>query len=199
MISIRQVLTGEPIRLRYIKCFSICPRVHEESVAEHSFYVAFIAMMLAEVLKKSGHKINVGLLLSRALIHDLDEVFSGDFIRMFKHHNEPVKIAIEATSRAMMEGFVKDYPAGAQLMEYWQTSKAQDIEGYILAYADYLSVLSYIWQEINAGNHAMLNQVDEMAKFSNTFNDTKYDMLKEYHVEAAQILKELINLKAKRR
>lgn len=190
-MNMRQILTGEPIRLRYIKRFSICPRVHEESVAEHSYYVAFIAMMIATDLKKAGHKIDLGLLLSRALIHDLDEVFSGDFIRMFKHDNRAVKDAIDKTSHTMMLKFTAEYPAGITLMRYWKDAKDSTVEGCILAFADFLSVVSYIWQEIHAGNVVMYSHLPELFKFSDMFNAPEFSYLQSYHKQVVQLLKEI--------
>ena len=128
MMNLKQILTGEPIRLRYIKRFSICPRVHEESVAEHSYYVAFISLMIAEDLKAQNHFVDVSKLLSRALLHDIDEVFSGDFMRMFKHADNEVHTAICNTTARMMENFTREYPAGDKLQTYWGESKADDHE-----------------------------------------------------------------------
>jgi len=191
MIDLRQVLTGEPVRLRYIKRFSICPRVHEESVAEHSYYVAFISLMLAEDLKNQCYRIDVGLLLSRALLHDLDEVFSGDFIRMFKHHNEDVNREINCAATELVANFLQNYPAGDQRLEYWEKSKEEDIEGRILGFADFLSVVSYIWQEIHAGNVIMLQHLPELEKFARSFTDPSWKFLAGYLFEAVELIKEM--------
>jgi len=191
MINMRQVLTGEPIRLRYVKRFSICPRVHEESVAEHSYFVAFISMMIAEDLVASGVEVDIKTLLCRALLHDLDEVFSGDFIRMFKHDNPEVKDAIEKTTIKMMQNFTQEYPAGKNLLHYWSTAKDDDREGSILAYADFLSVVSYIWQEVNAGNRIMLIHHEELRRFGESFWDPRYTFLTPYHGPAMELLCEI--------
>ncbi len=191
MMNIKQILTGKPTRLRYIKRFSICPRVHEESVAEHSYYVAFIAMMIAEDLGKKGYPIDIGKLLCRALVHDIDEVFSGDFIRMFKHDNSIINSAIDATSSKLTEKFFESYPAGDRLFKYWQESKGDDIEGQILAYSDFLSVVSYIWQELNAGNVIMKQQLSELRKFAELFAGYEYAFLNEYTKGVQLLLDEM--------
>lgn len=192
MIDLRQILIGEPVNLRYIKRFSVCPRVHEESVAEHSYYVAFFSMMLAEdLMKNTGIKIDLGKLLSRALIHDIDEVFSGDFIRMFKHNNVEVEESINRTSQHLMEGFTSKYPAGQNLLKYWKEGKADDIEGKLLAFADFLSVLSYVWQEIMAGNVIMFRHLEELGKFCGTFAQEKYSFIKDYTTQTENMVKEL--------
>ena len=191
MMNIKQILIGKPTRLRYIKRFSICPRVHEESVAEHSYYVAFIAMMIAEDLEKRGYAIQIDKLLCRALVHDIDEVFSGDFIRMFKHDNSIVNNAINATSLKLTSKFFEEYPAGDRLLGYWLHCKGDDIEGKILACSDFLSVVSYIWQELNAGNIIMKQQLSELRKFAETFAAYEYAFLKDYMRDVQVLLDEM--------
>ena len=49
-----------------------------ESIADHSFGVAFIAMMIADRAIALGMKIDVERVLRMALLHDLSEVRTGD-------------------------------------------------------------------------------------------------------------------------
>ena len=49
-----------------------------ESIADHSFGVAFIAMMIADRAIALGMKIDVECVLRMALLHDLSEVRTGD-------------------------------------------------------------------------------------------------------------------------
>lgn len=48
---------------------------HPESVAEHTFCVAFLAMILAESIEE---EVDRGRLLTIALLHDLGEAFTTD-------------------------------------------------------------------------------------------------------------------------
>lgn len=196
VINIREILLGRPTRLRYVVRFSICPRVHDESVAEHSFYTAYIAMMIAVDIHR-GHlangdsrgRVDIGLVVSRALMHDMDESYSGDFIRMFKHSSPEVKNAIDSASEGFMKKFTHTVANGAEwVFNLWKEAKDTSIEGLIVSLSDFLSVVSYVVQEINAGNHNMFEHLEDLRKFYETFHDKKYDELRPYIEEAGKII-----------
>lgn len=70
----------DQLRLQQIKRYPICHTNRDQSVAEHSFNVAIIAKHLAEAV--TGMR--MGEVLEYALIHDMDEVFTGDIASSFK-------------------------------------------------------------------------------------------------------------------
>lgn len=199
-IDLREVLLGRPTRLRYIVRFSICPRTHDESVAEHSFYTAFIALMIARSLGyrvegsngRDSHMIDVGLLLSRALMHDMDESYSGDFIRMFKHSNPQLKEQIDQACIGFMTKLAmeisRDPGEGGDLLQMWEDAKADDYEGMIVGVADFMSVVSYVVQEIKAGNHNMFEHLEDLKKFHRTFDSLKYEFIRGHIQECGKIL-----------
>jgi putative hydrolase of HD superfamily len=49
-----------------------------ESIADHTFGVAWIAMLLADRARAQGHEVNVETVLRMALLHDLSEARTGD-------------------------------------------------------------------------------------------------------------------------
>ena len=63
------------MRLSNIKRWSIVEISRPQSVAEHSYNVAMIALSIAE---KNGYGIDFGELLEWALTHDLTELVTGD-------------------------------------------------------------------------------------------------------------------------
>lgn len=59
-----------------------------ESVADHSYGVAFIAMMLADRVRAAGQAVNVETVLRMALLHDLTEARTGDLPATIKRYFE---------------------------------------------------------------------------------------------------------------
>ena len=193
-INLREILLGRPTRLRYITRFSICPRTHDESVAEHSYYTAYIAMMLGLALQADGITVNMGLVLTRALMHDVDESYSGDFIRMFKHSSLSLKLAIDNANSGFVQKFCHDTGPGLPtLPEAWAFAKDATVEGAIVSLADFMSVVSYIIQEIKAGNHNMFEHLDDLRHFYDTFpkKAEKYAVLQNYIAQCGSLLNEI--------
>lgn len=196
-INLREVILGRPTRLRYVVRFSICPRTHDESVAEHSFYTAFIALMLARGLHYEydsgqglGRPLDLGLILSRALMHDMDESYSGDFIRMFKHSSPELKNAIDSACESFMTKLACEltHDEGPDILQMWSEAKEDDFEGAIVSLADFLSVVSYVVQEIQSGNHNMYEHLEDLKRFYETFHSKRYAFLEEYIKECGEIL-----------
>lgn len=198
-INIREMLLGRPVRLRYITRFSICPRTHDESVAEHSYYTAFYALLLGMDLQMKGHKVEMGVVQARALMHDVDEAYSGDFIRMFKHSTPSLKLAIDQACNQFVKKFKDAVTPGIDIHMLWKNSKYDDLEGAIVSVADFMSVVSYIGQELNSGNRNMLEHIEDLWKFYDGFWDIptageikeKYKPLKDYILDCGDIMKTL--------
>ncbi len=194
-LDLRKVVLGDTSRLRFIIRFSNCPRIHDESVSDHSFFVAIYSYFLGTALLADGAKLDLGKLLGKALLHDVDECFSGDFIRMFKHSSPELKEQIDKACMNMMAGYCSDVSSSTKVRLWtfgnWHESKI-DLEGYIVSFADYLSVVSYVHQEIDLGNNRMRRQLPELWKFHSTFEtEEKYLFLRPYVEQAKSILEEL--------
>jgi 5'-deoxynucleotidase YfbR-like HD superfamily hydrolase len=193
-VNLSKVVIGDLARLRFVIRFSNCPRIHNESVGEHSFYTALYAYFISVSLRVQGFEVYVGQVLAKALMHDVDECISGDFIRMFKHSTPELKQAIDQASAKFTKGVLKDVAKTSLLADVyfadWEKAKLGN-EGRIVAFADYLSVLSYIAQEIELGNVRMRRQIPELKKFHSSFCTPEFKFLEEYVNQAEEILKNL--------
>jgi putative nucleotidyltransferase with HDIG domain len=76
--------THEIIRLQYIKRWAIVHTSRPQSVAEHSYNVAILAWDLCQRLNLNPH-----IALGMALLHDIDEVETGDIPATFKRKLSP--------------------------------------------------------------------------------------------------------------
>lgn len=63
-------------RLCYVPRWVIVPMLRHQSVAEHSYRVTLIVMTLVESKKWSAG--SIGALIREALIHDAEEIYTGD-------------------------------------------------------------------------------------------------------------------------
>lgn len=69
--------------LTFVPRWSIIRTIKTQSVAEHSYYVAIYAEQLAQFI---GWKGDYAELLRQALVHDLDEILTGDIVGPAKKH-----------------------------------------------------------------------------------------------------------------
>ena len=104
-----------------------------ESVADHSFGVAFISMILAEIVDKAK-------LLTIALLHDLPESVIGDLPTPAAVHFPP-----EAKHKAEAETLnelLRQLPCAERWYSWWQEFEdGTSIEGQLVRDADRLDML----------------------------------------------------------
>jgi 5'-deoxynucleotidase YfbR-like HD superfamily hydrolase len=192
-LNIREMLVGNPIRLRYVFRFSTSRVQHPESVAEHSYYVCFYCLMIGKWCRSNGVDIRLEKLLQRAIVHDLEESRSGDFPRPFKHSEEYLTKALERASgiayEQVLEPLVGKCGAMDELTVSWKESKDESPEGRVLEFADFLAVLSFMHEELGAGgNHSIHNHVKDMGSYFAKFNDDSYDFIRPLVEQAAAIM-----------
>src|SRR4030042_3764267 len=142
--------------LAHVTRFNNRPQHFEESVAEHSFYVSYFTLLLTKLLEKKKIKIDTKKALSIAIIHDVEEGFSGDILNPFKHYNEKVYQAIKEVNREMIGEMFIELPTdlSSELVQLWKEENAgKTAESQVVKTADKLSLLSKCFEEIQAGNN----------------------------------------------
>lgn len=133
-----------------------------ESVAEHSFGVAFVALALADCLRssargtgdESGASLDVEKVLIMALLHDLAEVRLTDLpssaVRLIPR---PVKSRAEAGVVVDMVGAL---PSGSRLSSLWQEFEDESSpEGRLVRDADKLEMMIQCLRYEMAGNRGL--------------------------------------------
>lgn len=126
-----------------------------ESVAEHSFYTAYFSLILCSLLEKKKIKVNRERALAIALVHDVEEGYTGDIINPFKHFNDEVYAAIKKVSSEMVKEMFVGLPKNLQeeMLALWKDdSDGKSMESQVVKTADKLSLLSKCFEEIQAGN-----------------------------------------------
>jgi 5'-deoxynucleotidase YfbR-like HD superfamily hydrolase len=166
MLDLKAMLCGSVKRLAHVYRYSSLPVSRRENVAEHTAFVALFCLVIAKDLEdNSDVTVDRSKLLTSALLHDLDESLSGDFLRSVKLGVPGLKPLLDKAC----EGFLRSISTqlGVDLTTEWSHAKDSSLEGQILEVADLLGVASYLFEEFSSGNHHIfyiLSELDEYLK-----------------------------------
>jgi putative hydrolase of HD superfamily len=108
-----------------------------ESVADHSYGVAFIALLLAEMVPQP---VDRAKLLTIALLHDLPESVVGDLPSPAMAHFPPG--AKQSAEEAVLSQLLEGLPSAERWRAWWQEfEEGTSLEGQLVRDADRLDVL----------------------------------------------------------
>lgn len=168
-----------------------------ESLAVHTHEVCMLGLILIDRIKyvDSSEKIDVGKYLEKAVLHDIEEVSTGDVPRPLKYSSTEVRRSLQKVADIAATTLFQDtfkYPD--TYFHYWETSKSGK-EGVLLKLVDSLVVLRKSLYEVDIlGNKTMLDVVNNAANLftgylnhSNTITLSKDDsMLKDFESESVR-------------
>ena len=185
--------------------FSQTKLVNPESVLEHHGWVAFTAFALAHKLNGFSEGFDLYEILARAIVHDVDEVGTGDIPRPTKYANDTVHSEINMIATAYVHNLTEELGL-PELKTHWANAK-RDRSGAVIALCDGLSVLFKVWQEaVLFGNLSIIDHagpVREMLerKFTklNEYirNARAYEFLITFRAEAMELCDEIEALEYK--
>ena len=121
--------------------------INPESVLEHTGYVALTSMFIAMKLIDAGESINIGELLQKCLLHDIEEAKMGDIITPTKHSSIKLKLMLNSYAEECAEDVLASVYGYPETLNIWKQSKYGK-EGYIVEIADALSVVYIMEREI---------------------------------------------------
>ncbi|MCD2256851.1 HD domain-containing protein [Lactobacillus sp. CC-MHH1034] len=130
-------------------------KYQEHTVAAHSFRVAEIAQLLADIEEDDGQKINWQMVYEKALNHDYTERFIGDIKTPVKYATHDLRQRLAQVEAHMTENFIQnEIPARLQARYQRRLSEGKDesLEGRILSVADKVDLLYESFGEIQKGN-----------------------------------------------
>lgn len=169
-VNIAELLSGSIHRMSHVFRYSSVPVIRRENVAEHTFYVAMYAYLIAQDLIQQGYEVDLGVLLSRTLVHDLDESMTGDFLRYVKYGHPDLKKALDEVSMSMIDKMTTSLrTGGSAVKKSWSEAKADDIEGHIVQIVDLARVITYVWEEIQTGNRHVKRILPECCSYIQEF------------------------------
>jgi 5'-deoxynucleotidase YfbR-like HD superfamily hydrolase len=146
-------------RLENLTRFSMERTSKPESVLEHVGMVALFSMAMAY---ETGADLET--VFCRAVVHDLEEVVTGDIARPTKHNSDETRQIFEDLSARAMDRISTDlsplFPHFASdLEDHHRTAKDNTLEGIVISAADVLAVVFRVWDEVVVrGNRSMMRQ-----------------------------------------
>lgn len=144
-----------------------------ELLSVHIVDVQFLALMIARNFLMNSEPVNIGILLEKCLIHDIDETLTGDFTRLVKYSSKTCHDALEAVAESVVSEISKDIDKTNYILNIWKSSKDDTTEGYILKLCDMLSVIKKISKEVDfLGNNNFLKVAIEVRSYIDDLNKT---------------------------
>ncbi|RLC99272.1 MAG: hypothetical protein DRI46_09785 [Chloroflexi bacterium] len=161
-----------------------------ENVLEHTGFVCLFCMIVG-----SRHpSVDMGELMKKAVVHDLEESMIGDVANPVKYANKEIHTALENIGRIAITEIAHDVGFNS-LPGIWARSKDETIEGRIVKIADVVSVLGKIYEEVVLyKNHSIVDYAENtMRFFVDRLEWEQDDVLKSVLIEAHTINQDILN------
>ena len=110
-----------------------------ETLGQHITDMSMMCYILAFKLKNLGEDIDIGVLLEKCLIHDIDEISTGDLPRNTKYALPEIKESLDRVAEMAVQGYAETYGM-SDLVDKWSTAK-NGKEGLIVKICDMLCVV----------------------------------------------------------
>lgn len=136
------------------------PLSEVEDVAQHSFDVAAITLLLADELKRSGARVDYKRALSMAVMHDWAEALVADFPYTALRYlgSKDVKKYLE---RSALKDLTRGLSEKEKYMKLWQEyAEERGLEAKLVHTADYLSMMVQAIKYREGGNRS--KELDEL-------------------------------------
>jgi len=156
-------------RLSSITRFNTRPKIVNESVAEHSYFVVLCSMLISEFADKN----NIASNMKMSVLHDVEESMSGDIPAHVKEDNVKLYNEIQKVNRDMMKTILSVLPSDMshEYSDLWNKCKKTKN---ITNFADCLSGVLYCVREEKLGNHYLSPAKKRYIQKINEFNTEKW-------------------------
>ncbi len=135
--------------------FSVYKCHFREDVAQHSYFTALYAMVLADIERERGTRVDMERLLRMALLHDAEEARTGDIHHPFKHQDANFAETLDNRAFEWFEHLMGGLPENLA-HQYIQLRKASKeistAEASILNASDKIEALLWAYEEYLLGN-----------------------------------------------
>ena len=177
-------------QLGEIKRYGTTPMLRDENVAEHSYYVALLALALVEDynLRHPKNPISTETVLKKAILHDLEEGVLGDIPTPIKNQPGYRENYIKKAKKVMNNIILKGLPTkiANNWFSLWVKDKSEE-SGEVIKLADRLQAFLTTKREVMAGNSHMEKI---LVNISNNLQTEEYMRL----IEKFSLAKKFLNL-----
>lgn len=164
---------------------SLC--LSEESVLEHTAFVCMYAYKLC-----IKYDLNVEEVLEKALVHDMEEAYTGDIVMPTKYANNQVKNAIHDLERYYASKISDDVFKSDLPFLAWDNSKCiESSSGNAILVADAAAVVFKIKLEMSLGNKSFGKYICGVRRF---LQDILDNPVNRFHTEVFDLIGDLHEL-----
>lgn len=130
-------------------------RINDESVGHHTFIVVWFTRLLCqEIWGNSNNELTLEI-VTKAIFHDFDEMFTGDILHTVKHNHENADKIRELLDKYVVSASERKFSADTAsgvLMNDNIMLVSRSVTKSVVKLADWLSMLYYLKREIDMGN-----------------------------------------------
>ena len=172
-----------------------------ESLGQHITDMCMMSYIIAHQLKNFGEEVDLGVLLEKCLIHDIDEISTGDLPRNTKYALPEIKKSLDRVADMAVQRYSDSYNM-PELLQKWREAK-DGKEGFIVKVCDMLCCVRKAAIEVEVeGNMSALRVTKELVRhirdmkenlnFEGTFDRERSvsffrDLLEEAHRTISEI------------
>lgn len=147
-----------------VRYSSVCQETNE-TLAEHVSEVSMMSYLIVKTISSMTHNtetFDIGLLLEKCLLHDADEVITGDIPRNTKYATNEAHMQLNKVAEDAVEMIEKSLDCVVDLKSVTEKAK-EGKEGFILKICDMLVVVKKAITEVELrGNLSFLKVVTEL-------------------------------------
>lgn len=144
--------------------FSQTHLINEESVLEHTGFVCMMSYYIGNKMNIEGKHVDLGVLMCKAVTHDMDEIITGDIPRPTKYYNEGVRSAIQEIEEENMKRISKRMQLDYMFDDWMEAKRGK--EGNIVALCDGLAILYKVYYEaVMFSNRTIVDHFKHIPEF----------------------------------
>jgi len=150
--------------LIYVQRYSGNMLIKPESVSDHIWGMIALALEWVEKInsqlpENSIHRMELKEVIWRIVIHDIEECYTSDIPRPFKHYNKDILKSIDDTSYEILKKEIKSFDLVHDIIN--AKSKLSP-EGRMVGYLDIIQAGEKMVTEIELGNRFMYDELDNI-------------------------------------
>jgi 5'-deoxynucleotidase YfbR-like HD superfamily hydrolase len=148
-----------------VQRFSRIRMVHPENVLQHTGMVCVFAYAIARTLMTKAPRdlrpLDFGAIMGRAVVHDMDETFTGDIVRPTKYFSATIREELRKLEAKGIDNISTMLDLHVLTGDFMRSKTSR--EGYVVKLADLLAALATCYMEVCVvGNRAMVQPAENM-------------------------------------